>query len=78
VPPFHARHAYGCDGRFLACIDVGSATRDWKGGRYGSGQLVLLADQDLLLLTKEEGELVLVSADTGAAHRAGARPRHRR
>ena len=58
----HEGHAYGFDGSILAAMSLDDGQRRWKGGRYGLGQLVLLADQDLLLVLTEHGELALVSA----------------
>jgi outer membrane protein assembly factor BamB len=57
----HKGYAYGFNGRALTCMDLKDGKRIWQGGRYG-GQLLLLADQDLLLLLSEKGNLVLVSA----------------
>ncbi len=58
----HKDRAYGFDGSILACVDLETGERVWKGGRYGEGQLMLLPDQDLLLVLTEQGELALVEA----------------
>ena len=58
----HQGHAFGFDGSLLACIGLADGKRKWKDGRYGHGQVILLADQNLLLVMSEKGELALVTA----------------
>lgn len=58
----HQGFAFGFDGGILSCVDLQDGQRKWKGGRYGHGQMILLAEQDLLLVLSEEGEVALVSA----------------
>jgi outer membrane protein assembly factor BamB len=58
----HNGYLFGFDGSILACVDLADGERKWKGGRYGHGQLMLLADQNLLLVLSEDGELALVGA----------------
>ena len=61
-------HAYGFDVNIFCCVDLETGKRRWKGGRYGHGQTLLLADQGLLLVTCESGEVVLLEA-TPETHR---------
>jgi outer membrane protein assembly factor BamB len=58
----HQGYVYGVDEGVLACVDVKTGKRVWRKGRYGSGQLILLADQDQLVVVSEKGELALVDA----------------
>jgi outer membrane protein assembly factor BamB len=69
----HAGHAYGFDGPYLCCVELASGKRLWKEGRYGRGQVLLLPDApQLLVMTEEGGELLVVAADPNE-HRELAR-----
>ena len=39
------------------------AKRRWKRGRYGNGQVLLIADQDLLLVLSEKGNVFLLETN---------------
>jgi hypothetical protein len=54
---------FGFDGRIFTCIDLETGNRHWKDGRYGEGQVLLLADQSLLLVISETGEAILLRAN---------------
>jgi outer membrane protein assembly factor BamB len=54
-------YIYGFDDGILACLDARDGKRNWKGGRYGHGQL-LLRDR-VLVIQAESGEFVLAAAD---------------
>lgn len=56
----HQGYLYGLDEAILACVDAATGELQWKGGRYGYGQ-ILLASGHIIVLT-ERGELVLVEA----------------
>jgi outer membrane protein assembly factor BamB len=68
----HNGYAYGFDIGMFCCLNLADGKRTWKEGRYGRGEVMLLRDQGLLLVSSETGELVLLAADP-AAHRELAR-----
>lgn len=59
----HEGHAYGFDGSIFTCVDLSDGSKKWKRGRYGNGQVLLLADQDLMFVITEKGQGVLVEAN---------------
>jgi len=56
-------HVFGFDESIFCCVDLQTGKRRWKAGRYGHGQVLLLADQPLLIVLTETGEVVLVAAN---------------
>jgi outer membrane protein assembly factor BamB len=56
----HGGYIYGLDEAILACLDAATGELQWKGGRYGYGQLLLAGDH--LVVITESGDLVLVEA----------------
>lgn len=60
---------YGLDDGALACIDANSGELKWKGDRYGHGQMILVGR--LLLLTAENGEIVLLEPNPSEQRELG-------
>ena len=46
----------------LVCVSLADGGEAWRAGGYGNGQALLLAEQGLLLVVCEEGDVALVSA----------------
>ena len=55
-------YLYGFDGNKFVCVSLKDGSETWRAGGYGNGQVLLLADQELLLILSEEGDVALLSA----------------
>jgi outer membrane protein assembly factor BamB len=59
----HKDHIYGFHTNpFFVCVSLADGKQKWKERGYGSGQVLLLPDQDLLLIQAENGDVALVEA----------------
>jgi outer membrane protein assembly factor BamB len=58
----HKDHAYGFDSELFVCVRLEDGKTMWRERGYGSGQVLLLRDQDLLLILSEKGDIALVEA----------------
>jgi hypothetical protein len=59
-------HAYGFDTSVFMCVDLKQGKAGWKARGYDNGQVLLLADQGLLLILSEKGDVALVEANPKA------------
>ena len=57
----HKGCIYGLNDGVLCCYDLSDGRKLWKKGRLGHGQILSLADQDLLLVSSEKGEIILIT-----------------
>jgi outer membrane protein assembly factor BamB len=61
-------HAYGFDNNIFTCVSLEDGKGKWRTRAYGAGQVILLVDQGLLLISSEKGDVALVQA-TPEAHK---------
>jgi len=59
-------HLYGIDGQIFMCVSLADGKIAWRTRGYGTGQVLLIADQNLLLILSEEGDVALVAAQPQA------------
>ncbi|HZL35498.1 MAG TPA: PQQ-binding-like beta-propeller repeat protein [Tepidisphaeraceae bacterium] len=57
---YYNGYLYGFDGTVFCCIDASTGARRWRDGHYGAGQVVLLADQGVMIVSSEDGQVVLL------------------
>ena len=59
-------NVYGFDGEIFCSLKLADGKLNWKGGRYGKGQAILLsdagADAGIIIVLSEKGDLVLLKA----------------
>jgi hypothetical protein len=67
----HDGYLFGFDGAFFTCANLKDGKRVWRVRGYGNGQVLLLADQELLLVLSETGEVALVEANASAHQELG-------
>lgn len=65
-------YAYGLSDGILECVEIATRNRQWRGGRYGHGQ-ILRVGKHLIVLT-EKGELALVKLQPESFEELGRIP----
>jgi outer membrane protein assembly factor BamB len=64
-------YLYGFDGSIFMCVNLDDGSIKWRTRGYGNGQVLLLTEQKLLLVLTEQGEVVLVEAQSDKHQETG-------
>ena len=60
---YYQGHLYGFDDSIFTSVDAETGDRNWKRGRYGFGQVLLVDAMGILLVMGEKGDVVLLRAN---------------
>ena len=60
---YHDGHLYGFDQNIFTSVNAATGERNWKAGRFGFGQVLLLKGRSQLIVTGEDGSVILLSAN---------------
>ncbi|MDB5357307.1 MAG: repeat-like protein [Phycisphaerales bacterium] len=71
---YHSGCIYGFDGTVFCCVDASSGERHWRDGRYGAGQVLLLAEQGVMIVTSEDGQAILLRCNPQRSEELGRVP----
>jgi len=59
---YHDGHLYGFNQHIFTSIDAETGELNWRGGRYGFGQVLLLPELAQLIVAAEDGRVLLLAA----------------
>ncbi|HEY2588048.1 MAG TPA: PQQ-binding-like beta-propeller repeat protein [Tepidisphaeraceae bacterium] len=68
---YHDGFLYGFDGTVFCCVDAKTGERRWREGRYGAGQVLLLAEQGVMIVTSEDGQAILLRCNPAHSEELG-------
>ena len=71
---YHDGFLYGFDGTVFCCVDANSGNRQWRDGRYGAGQVLLLAEQGVMIVSSEDGQAILLRCNPQRNEELGRTP----
>lgn len=71
---YHDGFLYGFDGTVFCCVDASTGVRRWREGRYGAGQVVLLDEQSVMIVTSEDGQAILLRCNPQQSEELGRLP----